>query len=85
MAATTGGEVTFAISTVDNISGQYYVDMTLCARQCTDSRVEYTLNRANAGEGSDAINDPYERIAYQNDVEIRSTSSCFRPDAVAFQ
>jgi len=83
---TLGNEVIELIIMTDpGISGLYYADITLCGRSCEESEVVYTLNRANAGEGSDAINDPYERIAFQNATEIRSTFTCRHPDTVAFQ
>jgi hypothetical protein len=81
--ATTGGSLDFSIPITT--TGRYYVDVVLCSGDCTDSRVVYTLNRANAGPGSDAINDPYERIAYEGDQEVRSTFSCRHPDSIAIQ
>jgi len=81
--ATTGGALEFAIPITT--TGRYYVDVVVCSGDCTDSRVVYTLNRANAGPGSDAINDPYERIVYQREEELRSSFTCDNPDSVAIQ
>ncbi len=81
--ATTGGTLEFAIPITT--TGRYYVDVVVCSGDCTDSRVVYTLNRANAGPGSDAINDPYERIVYQGEEELRSSFTCDNPDSVAIQ
>lgn len=68
-----------------NTTGRYYVDLELCGSSCDALRVVYTLNRANAGEGSDAINDPYERIVYENGVETKSSYTCDNPDSIAIQ
>jgi hypothetical protein len=81
--ATTGGALEFAIPI--QTMGRYYVELVLCSGDCNDSRVVYTLNRANAGAGSDAINDPYERVVYQGDQEMRSSFTCDNPDSIAIQ
>lgn len=66
-------------------TGRYYVDLELCGASCEELRVVYTLNRENAGPGSDAINDPYERIVYEADAETRSDFTCDNPDSIAIQ
>jgi hypothetical protein len=66
-------------------TGRYYVDLELCGSDCDQLRVVYTLNRANAGPESDAINDPYERIVYEGDVETGSSFTCDKPRSVAIQ
>lgn len=66
-------------------TGRYYVDLELCGASCDELRVVYTLNRANAGELSDAINDPYERIVYRDGVEVESSLTCDNPDSIAIQ
>jgi len=81
--ATTGGTLEFAIPI--ERTGRYYVDVVVCSGDCSDSRVVYTLDRANAGPGSDAINDPYERIVYEGEDELRSSFTCDNPDSVAIQ
>jgi hypothetical protein len=81
--ATTGGALEFAIPIAT--TGRYYVDVVVCGGDCADSRVVYTLDRRNAGPGSDAINDPYERIVYQGEEELRSSFTCDNPDSVAIQ
>jgi hypothetical protein len=81
--ATTGGTLQFAIPI--QTTGRYYVDLVICSGDCEDSRVVYTLNRANAGPGSDAINDPYERIVYEGEQELRTSFTCDHPDSVAIQ
>jgi len=81
--ATTGGALQFSIPMPN--TGQYYVDLVLCGSDCTSSRVVYTLNRANAGPDSDAINDPYERIVFNGDTEVSSSFTCRHPASVAVQ
>jgi hypothetical protein len=81
--ATTGGTLQFAIPI--QTTGRYYVDLVLCSGDCNDSRVVYTLNRANAGPGSDAINDPYERILYEGEEEVSTSFTCDNPDSIAIQ
>lgn len=83
-------EMEFAIPI--QTTGRYYVDLELCGSSCDSLRVVYTLNRANAGEESDAINDPYERIVYEGDEETGSTlvrvpfsEGCNHPDSIAIQ
>jgi len=66
-------------------TGRYYVDLELCASNCDELRVVYTLNRANAGPESDAINDPYERIVYVNGEEVSSSFTCDNPSSIAIQ
>lgn len=66
-------------------TGRYYVDLELCGASCDELRVVYTLNRENAGELSDAINDPYERIVYRDGIETRSSLTCDNPDSIAIQ
>jgi hypothetical protein len=84
MMPTAGDEpVDFAIPI--QTTGRYYVDLELCASNCDRLRVVYTLNRANAGEESTAIGDPYERILFEGDEEVRSTFTCAPPDSVAIQ
>lgn len=80
-------ELTIGAPTRDgnNATGRYYVDLELCGASCDALRVVYTLNRENAGEGSDAINDPYERIVYENGVETDSSLTCDNPDSIAIQ
>jgi hypothetical protein len=68
-----------------NSTGRYYVDLEICGADCDELRVVYTLNRANAGEMSDAINDPYERIVYEGDVETGTSFTCDHPDSIAVQ
>ena len=75
--------LTFAIPI--QTTGRYYVDFELCGASCDDQRIVYTLNRNNAGPESDAINDPYERIVYNADVEARSSFTCDNPDSIAIQ
>ena len=80
----TGDQVmTFAIPM--SSTGRYYADVELCAADCDELRVVYTLNPDNAGPESDAINDPYERIVYKNGVETSSTPTCDNPDSIAIQ
>jgi hypothetical protein len=76
-------ELEFAIPI--QTTGRYYVDLELCASSCEELRIVYTLNRANAGEESDAINDPYERIVYEGSSETGSTYTCDHPDSIAIQ
>jgi hypothetical protein len=84
MVPTTGDEwVDFAIPI--ETTGRYYVDLELCASDCDQLRVVYTLNRANAGEESTAIGDPYERILFESGEEVGSTFTCDPPDSVAIQ
>ena len=75
--------LTFAIPI--QTTGRYYVDFELCGASCDEQRIVYTLNRANAGPMSDAINDPYERIVYNGDVEGTSSFTCDNPDSIAIQ
>lgn len=84
MQSTAGDELLeFAIPMES--TGRYYADVELCAFDCADQRVVYTLNRANAGEMSDAINDPYERILYEDETETRSSFTCDHPNSIAIQ
>lgn len=66
-------------------TGRYYADLELCGSSCDELRVVYTLNRANAGPESDAINDPYERIVYVDGVEVSSSFTCDNPNSIAIQ
>ncbi|MGB8224855.1 MAG: hypothetical protein WCF10_19860 [Polyangiales bacterium] len=83
----TTGNATLNLAIPIQTTGDYYVDLELCASDCNALHVVYTLNRANAGPLSDAINDPYERIVYENGVETNSTYACenSHPDHVAIQ
>lgn len=84
--STLGNELLeFRIATTQEMLGRYYVDLELCGADCETMRVVYTLNRANAGPESDAINDPYERILYEGDVEVQSSFTCDNPDSVVVQ
>lgn len=76
-------ELQFAIQ-IDTV-GRYYVDLELCGDDCDALRVVYTLNRRNAGPGSDAINDGYERIVYENGVPVRSKLTCTQIDSIVIQ
>jgi hypothetical protein len=78
------GDGAFAIPITT--TGRYYVEMELCGSDCDELSVLYTLDRRNAGEGSDAINDPYERIVFEGGVESGPTSfTCDKPRSVAVQ
>jgi len=66
-------------------TGRYYVDIELCGESCADARTLYTLNRTNAGEGSDAVNDPYERVFFRDGIEEKFELSCIEVDSVAVQ
>lgn len=83
----TTGDATLTLDIPIQTRGDYYVDLELCGSDCDALHVVYTLNRANAGPLSDAINDPYERIVYENGVETSSTYACenSHPDHVAIQ
>jgi hypothetical protein len=86
MVPTTGNQ-SLDLAIPIETTGRYYVDLELCGSDCDTLHVVYTLNRANAGEGSDAINDPYERIVYEDGVETGSTFACENdhPDSIAIQ
>lgn len=84
MVPTTGNK-TIDLAIQINTTGRYYVELELCADDCDELRVLYTLNRENAGEGSDPINDPYERIVYLGEDEVGTSFTCDHPDSIAIQ
>ena len=81
----TAGRTTLDFAIPINATGRYYVEIELCGSDCEELSVLYTLNRANAGEMSDAINDPYERIVFQGGVEAGTSFTCDHPRSVAIQ
>jgi len=88
----TAGNTTLDFAIPVNATGRYYVDMELCGTaDCDELRVVYTLDRALAGEiapGDDLLaplNNPYERIVFQGDVETGSSRTCDKPRSVAMQ
>lgn len=90
MNTATGDEsIDFAIP-IDT-TGRYYVEIELCGSSCDELRVLYTLDRAFAGVVASEtpelqpINNPYERILYQNGVETSSSVTCDKPRSVAIQ
>lgn len=91
MMVPTAGNTTLHFAIPIDTTGRYYVDMELCGRNCDELRVVYTLDRAFAGHiapGDDAlapINNPYERIVYQGDVETGTSVTCDKPRSIAMQ
>lgn len=82
---TATGDETMTFDILIETTGRYYADVELCGTSCDEVRVVYTLNRENAGPESDAINDPYERIVYENGVEVSSSFTCDKPSSIAIQ
>jgi hypothetical protein len=77
-----GNTLEFAIPTTTDMRARYYADLVLCAGNCEQSRVVYTLNPANR---EDPINDPYHRIVVEGDDEVSSAATCIFPDSIALQ
>lgn len=92
MMVPTAGNTMIDFSIPINTTGRYYVDIELCgSADCSELRVVYTLDRALAGDVASEtpqlqpINNPYERIVYQGDVETGSSRTCDKPRSVAMQ
>lgn len=75
----TGGNesITFTFATETSTRGRFFFRITLCADDCARSRVVFTQAPDH--------NEPYERIVFEGDLEVRRTNTCFDLDSVAVQ
>lgn len=81
---TSGDETLFVSLPTDfDTRGRYFFRITLCADDCDASRVLFTI--VEDPNDPDRRADPYQRLVYEGDTEIRRTTTCYKPDSVAIQ
>lgn len=73
----------FSFPTTPDTLGRYFFRITLCKRDCDENRVLFTLleNPDNPNER----NEPYQRIYFEGDTELRSEPTCLEPDSIVVQ
>ncbi len=82
--ATSGDETLLvSLSTDPSTRGRYFFRITLCGEDCEESRVLFTI--IEDPDDPDARVDPYQRLVFEGDTEVRRTTTCYKPDSVAIQ
>ena len=73
----------FSFPTTASTLGRYFFRITLCASDCDESRVVFTL--LEDPDNPNQRNEPYQRIYFEGDEELRSEPTCLDPDSIVVQ
>lgn len=73
----------FSFPTYPDTLGRYFFRITLCERDCDESRVVFTL--LENPDHPNERNEPYQRIYFEGDEVVRSQPTCHDPDSIVVQ